>query len=249
MSQQMDKLILEANSEIQGLQDKLQSMQVEQTNLEHKNRELIDAFREKSKTQQQIQKLYQSLKAQVMASQVATAATDEAENTIHTASRDRFVDRIPGARSGLQQRFNQFSVGYPGSRRHDRQGSGSSGGNDGRANETRNIGLGSSWNNHAQNVRSWTAQSAPASNTPSQHRSRLPVVAQTNIRGNTILSADTGSQFRSTHSTRQTPNGFNSNTLCSGGGGGGGYGFATGMKVGKQQPDGLLNRPTPRRMR
>lgn len=240
----MDKLILEANSEIQGLQDKLQATQTEQNNLGQKNRELVDAFREKSKTQQQIQKLYQSLKAQVMASQVATAATDEAENTIHTASRDRFVGRIPGARSGLQQHFNQFNVGYPGGRCHDRQGSGSSGGNEGQVHKTRNIGLGSSWNGQAQNTRNWTAQSAPVSRTPPQHRSRLPVVAQSNTRGNTFLSADTGSQFQNTPMTRQPLH-----TLGGGGGGGGGYGFSTGMKIGKQQIDGPLNRPAPRGMK
>ncbi|OCK97846.1 uncharacterized protein K441DRAFT_547223 [Cenococcum geophilum 1.58] len=161
MSQQMDKLILEANSEIQGLQDKLQATQAEQSNLGQKNRELVDAFREKSKTQQQTQKLYQSLKAQVMASQVATAATDEAENTIHTASRDRLVDRIPGTHRGLQH-FNQFNADYPGGRRHDRQGSGSSGGNEGQVHKTRNIGLGSSWNSQAQNTRNWTARKSPS---------------------------------------------------------------------------------------
>ena len=136
--------------------------QAEQSNLGQKNRELVDAFREKSKTQQQIQKLYQSLKAQVMASQVATAATDEAENTIHTASRDRFVDKIPGVRSGLQQHFNQFNVGYSSGRRHDRQGSGSSGGNEGQVHKTRNIGLGGSWDGQAQNTRNWTARKSPS---------------------------------------------------------------------------------------
>lgn len=220
--------------------------QTEQSNLGQKNRELVDAFREKSKTQQQTQKLYQSLKAQVMASQVATAATDEAENTIHTASRDRFVDRIPGTHRGLQQHFNQFNVGYPGGRRHDRQGSSSSGGNEGQVHKTRNIGLGSSWNSQAQNTRNWAAQSAPVSRTPPQHRSRLPVVAQSNTRGNTFLSADTGSQFQNTPMTRQPLHSFNAHTL---GGGGGGYGFSAGMKIGKQQIEGPLNRPTPRGMR
>jgi E3 ubiquitin-protein ligase CCNP1IP1 len=121
----------------------------------------VDAFREKSKTQQQTQKLYQSLKAQVMASQVATAATDEAENTIYTASRDRFVDRIPGARSDLQKHFNQFNVGDPDGRRHDQQGSGSSGGNEGQVHKTRNSRLGSSWNSQAQNTRNWAARKLP----------------------------------------------------------------------------------------
>ncbi|KAF2813431.1 uncharacterized protein BDZ99DRAFT_382489, partial [Mytilinidion resinicola] len=96
--------------------------QAEQKNLEQKNHELVEAFREKSKTQQQIQKLYQSLKAQVMASHVATAATDEAEHTIHTSRRDLFVDRIPGTRKSApisttpSQHRSRLPVAHSGAR-------------------------------------------------------------------------------------------------------------------------------------
>lgn len=49
--------------------------------------------------------------------------------------------------------------------------------------------------------------------------------------------------------TRQPLHSFNAYTLGGGGGGGGGgYGFSAGMKIGKQQIDGPLNRP-PRGMR
>lgn len=89
-------------------------------------------------------------------------------------------------------------------------------------------------------------ESAPVFRTPTQHRSRLPVVAQSNTRGNTFLSADTGSQFQNTPMTRQPLHSFNAYTLGGGGGGGGDYGFSAGMKIGKQQIDGSLNRPTSR---
>jgi hypothetical protein len=58
--------------------------------------------------------------------------------------------------------------------------------------------------------------------------------------------------------TRQPLHSFNAYTLGGGGGGGsggggggggGGYGFSAGMKIGKQQIDGPLNRPAPRGMR
>lgn len=60
----------------------------------NKNHELVNAFREKSKNHQQLQKAYQTLKAQVMASQVQTAASDDAEHTLRATGADRFVDRL-----------------------------------------------------------------------------------------------------------------------------------------------------------
>lgn len=75
-------------------------MQAEQAALEQKNHELATAFRAKANAQSQLQKLYQSLKAQVMASHVANAAGDEAEYALHTVRGDRFVDRLPGTRTG-----------------------------------------------------------------------------------------------------------------------------------------------------
>jgi len=88
----------------------------------NKNHELVTAFREKSKIHQQLQKAYQTLKAQVMASQVQTAASDDAEHTLRTAGAERFVDRL-GTGGGIAR--------YPTGRReveriHSRQKSGGS---------------------------------------------------------------------------------------------------------------------------
>jgi hypothetical protein len=103
-------------------------MKAEQASLEAKNHELVEAFKEKTKSQQQTQKLYQSLKAQVMASHVAHAAGDEAEFTLQTARGDRFIDRLPGARTGTA---NYSQMGHSqqtgGGRRHHRENSRSSG--------------------------------------------------------------------------------------------------------------------------
>ncbi|ORY13512.1 hypothetical protein BCR34DRAFT_441527, partial [Clohesyomyces aquaticus] len=89
LSQQIDQLIHDANAQIKALQEKMQAMQAEQAALEQKNHDLVDAFREKSRSQQHVQKLYQSLKAQVMASHVANAAGEEVDNSIHTVRGDR----------------------------------------------------------------------------------------------------------------------------------------------------------------
>ncbi len=104
------------------------AMQTEQVSLEAKNHELIDAFKEKSRAHQQIQKLYQALKAQVMASHVANAAGDEAELTLQTAQADRYITRLPGTRTGTAN-LNQIGVGQQAGlgRPQNRQGSRSSG--------------------------------------------------------------------------------------------------------------------------
>jgi prophage DNA circulation protein len=89
LSQQMDQLIHDANAQIKALQDKIQgqlphsdhettsltvlsAMQEEHTVFEEKNHELSDAFKQKAYALQHTTKLYQALKAQVMASHVAT---------------------------------------------------------------------------------------------------------------------------------------------------------------------------------
>lgn len=85
-------------------------MHAEQVTLEAKNQELIDAYKEKSRAQQQSQKLYNILKAQVMASQVADAAGNEAEFTLMNSGRGDTLRKFPGAKSGasrLAQASNQ----------------------------------------------------------------------------------------------------------------------------------------------
>lgn len=101
LSQSMDQLIHDANAQIKTLQEKLQAMHEDQASLEQKNQELADAFRDKSRAQAQAQKLYQSLKAQVMATQVAHAAGEDVDTALDTIRQgDRFIDRFPGVRSG-----------------------------------------------------------------------------------------------------------------------------------------------------
>lgn len=145
LNQQMDQLIHDANAQIKVLQDKIQAMQTEQAALETKNHELVDAFREKSRAQQQVQKLYQSLKAQVMASHVASAAGDEADIALQTARGDRFSDRLPETRTATAS-FSQKGAGNQQGahgRQHNRAGSGSSGSS---GQQRGGLGLGQQWN-------------------------------------------------------------------------------------------------------
>jgi hypothetical protein len=105
----------------------LPAMQVEQTVLEEKNHELRDAFKQKAHSLQHTTKLYQALKAQVMASHIATAAGDEAEMTLQTARADRFVERLPGTRIGSSYYNQTGRRQMGGGRSHNRDDSRSSG--------------------------------------------------------------------------------------------------------------------------
>jgi hypothetical protein len=84
----------------------------------------------KAKALARQKKMYDSLKGQVMASQIAVAAGDEAEMTMQTArASGRFIDRMPGARTGTGVYGHPGgAVQQPGGNRlHNRHGSGSSG--------------------------------------------------------------------------------------------------------------------------
>ncbi|KAF2856040.1 hypothetical protein T440DRAFT_438628 [Plenodomus tracheiphilus IPT5] len=178
LSQQMDQLIHDANAQIKAFQDKMHGMQAEQASLVAKNEELVDAFQKRTKAHSQVQKMYQALKAQVMASQVANAAGDEAEHAINTARGDRFIDRLPGTRTGTAN-LNRMGNAHQGNKRtHDRNHSRSSG-SSGQP-QPGAISIGPPYPSHLQDrglgSRVLTGQSAHVGTPAQAHRSRLPVL-------------------------------------------------------------------------
>ncbi|KAF2638053.1 hypothetical protein P280DRAFT_471710 [Massarina eburnea CBS 473.64] len=208
----MDQVINDANAQIKVLQDRVHGLQEERMDLEKKNHELGEAFREKSHSQQKTQRMYQQLKAQVMAAHVADAAGDEADMAIHTTVRgNRFVNKIPGVRSGTAGTGNLTQLGASqtigsGRRHHNRGGSGSSGSNE---QQRGGIGLGPLFGSHLQqrgfggSGRLNTGHSAPVG-TPGQqqaHRSRLPVLGSQ--RQNPFLNVESGSDYHASPMTRQ----------------------------------------------
>lgn len=60
-------------------------MHIDQKNLAQKNHELVEKYREKAKNHQQLEKLYNSLKQQQLASGIELAAEHDAENVIMNA--------------------------------------------------------------------------------------------------------------------------------------------------------------------
>ncbi|KAI6805734.1 hypothetical protein KC332_g15555 [Hortaea werneckii] len=100
LSTHLDKVIHDANLEITGLREKLAGMHMEQKALEEKNHQLVEAFREKSKTQQQLQKLYQTLKQQQLAAGMEIAADHDAEHTLNAADVAQRDHRFRQSRAG-----------------------------------------------------------------------------------------------------------------------------------------------------
>ncbi|KAK2808711.1 hypothetical protein FQN50_004382 [Emmonsiellopsis sp. PD_5] len=81
LNQQMDKVIHDANSEISNLQNQ---MQISQGQLQKKNHELVELYREKSKKHAQTTNLYNLLKSRAMRSQIQTAASDSVSQVLES---------------------------------------------------------------------------------------------------------------------------------------------------------------------
>lgn len=99
-------------------------MAAEYEALEANTHDLANEFKQRCRALQQSQSKYQALKAQVMASQVASAAGDEIKT--FTARRDRFIDRMPGTRIGSTTNNRMATQEYNGTRTHARVDSRSS---------------------------------------------------------------------------------------------------------------------------
>ncbi|KAI9723940.1 MAG: hypothetical protein M1812_000658 [Candelaria pacifica] len=234
LSSHMDKIIHDANTEISTLHNKLSSLQLEQNDLQKKNHELVEAFREKSRKHIQTQELYDKLKRRTLLSQVQNAASEAVDQTIHSSG-DRFSDRA-GKDSGRQypQFFNDRPTFDPNQTR-DSDGSGGSGGRRGPM---------------APPLHGWTKYAAPGFSsqnepltTPTQHRERLPAPGRS-TRPPEYPPGHLGG-FASNNMHTQTPmhrqplgshngNALNNSSMS-------GYGMSAGMKAGRQQSIGPMN--------
>ncbi|KAJ5924536.1 cyclin [Penicillium verhagenii] len=88
LNMQMDKIVLNANSEISNLHSKISDLQGAQEQLQKKNQELVDLYREKSTKLTQMTNLYNILKSRAMRSRMETAASETVSHTLNTASRN-----------------------------------------------------------------------------------------------------------------------------------------------------------------
>ncbi|KAE8377001.1 hypothetical protein BDV26DRAFT_264468 [Aspergillus bertholletiae] len=139
LNTQMDKVVHNANTEISTLQARLSDMQATHEQLQKKNQELVDLYREKCKKFTQITNLYNLLKSRTMRSHLQTAASDSVSQALDSlgASRNdptssisnrRIGQSIPPQASSYRQQ-NIFPVNQEGVEqlhRYQRSGTGSS---------------------------------------------------------------------------------------------------------------------------
>ncbi|KAI9787420.1 MAG: hypothetical protein M1835_002687 [Candelina submexicana] len=166
LSSQMDKIIHDANTEISSLHNKLSSLQLEQTDLQKKNHELVEAFREKSRKHIQTQELYDKLKRRTLLSQVQNAASDTVDQAIHSSSGNRFSDRLG---NNPERQYTEFLNERPTFNPHQTTDSEGSGGGRGRRASMAPPLHG--WAKYAD--QGFSSQNEPLA-TPTQHRERLP---------------------------------------------------------------------------
>ncbi|KAI1615049.1 cyclin B1 interacting protein 1 [Exophiala viscosa] len=140
LSSTMDKVVHEANTEIQAMQKKLGDSTAELQGLQQKHDELADYYREKSRKLAQMQKLYNALKQRAQAAEmIAPAASKDVEQTLQSIASVRRPDAgfakpaprpeiQPTVRPSLSERGNRpLDVGYGGVEPlHPHQRSGSS---------------------------------------------------------------------------------------------------------------------------
>ncbi|OJD23344.1 hypothetical protein ACJ73_05300 [Blastomyces percursus] len=136
LNQQMDKVIHDANSEISNLQNRISEMQMNQEQLQKKNHELVEIYREKCKKHAQITNLYNLLKSRAMRSQIQTAASDSVTQVLeslggasksHSSTEDLFrpVTSLAPSPRRSTVRYPTANIGIEQLHHHQNSGSGS----------------------------------------------------------------------------------------------------------------------------
>ncbi|KAK6531081.1 hypothetical protein TWF281_007906 [Arthrobotrys megalospora] len=107
LSTQLDKVVLEANTEIATLNERLQALAIENETISRKNHELGEALREKSRKQLEIQDRYDKLRRKSLISHVQTAATGSVGRVLNQG-----LGAPPGSSNGIS-RLSELSTGAP----------------------------------------------------------------------------------------------------------------------------------------
>ncbi|KAJ5770140.1 Zinc finger RING-type [Penicillium nucicola] len=139
LNTQMDKVIHNANTEILSLQSKLSNMQSAQEDLQKKNQELNDLYRDKNNKLSQMTNLYNLLKARAMRSRMQTAASDTVSQALNSLPSLNVPPSVSVGRSEMSpvlplkvsrhpqaQSFPVDPEGVEQLHRHQRSGTGSS---------------------------------------------------------------------------------------------------------------------------
>lgn len=210
-------------------------MHTEQKILEQKNKELADKFKEKAKQQQLLQKLYQGLKAQQLATGIELAAEHDAEHVLQAAGSATYNDSARRGGQHMHSRANSYGSGGR-SRTIDAWQNQVYGGIRDGMQTSRRVYLLPPCRSVLLTLMS--LGSAPVPPTPSGHRSRLPFF------GNNGMAMG-GSAFGGEGTRQATPyrpalGNLDQNVYGHTNGAGCGS-MSAGVKAGRQ-PDGPINR-------
>ncbi|MCJ1433354.1 hypothetical protein MMC27_002714 [Xylographa pallens] len=112
---QMDKIIHDANAEIDSLTQKITQLHMEQDNLKTENTKLAIAFRDKSRKHQQTQELYDRLKRKEMTATTQSAAFDSVDEALQSVSNrqnpEGLVNQFHAGISPLRQHQDGYNIG------------------------------------------------------------------------------------------------------------------------------------------
>ncbi|OAX85379.1 hypothetical protein ACJ72_00227 [Emergomyces africanus] len=111
LNQHMDKVIHDANAEISNLQNRVSDMQISQEQLQKKNHELVEIYREKCKKHAQVTNLYNLLKSRAMRSQIQTAASDSVTQVLES------LGGAPKSSSSIEDLYRPLTSLAPSPRR------------------------------------------------------------------------------------------------------------------------------------
>ncbi|KAJ5295799.1 hypothetical protein N7508_010620 [Penicillium antarcticum] len=184
LNTQMDNVIHNANTEILSLQNKLSGMQSAQEDLQKKNQELNDLYRDKNNKLSQMTNLYNLLKARAMRSRMQTGVSDTVSQAINSLPSMNAPPFISVARSVMSpvlpkqasrhlqaQSFPVDTEGGEQLHRHQRSGTGSS--KRARTKTPKSVPM-------LPPARpSWNRRSIQDSDHNPQHRTRLPRLSRT----------------------------------------------------------------------
>ncbi|KAI4122810.1 MAG: hypothetical protein LQ338_005601, partial [Usnochroma carphineum] len=234
---EMDKIIHDANTEIDKLNQKISNLQIDRDKLQSENTGLVNAFREKSRKHQQTQELYDRLKRKEMLNATQSAAFESVDEVLgnHTArpsqirpAQQSFSTRPQGQRDAPPY---QYDLGQDlGHQRHGSNGSAGNGGVMMPPPSRRPQALGGHMLGHNFTPSHRTQLGPQMSNMPQQSGSRQNPGFPAGISHNPTpsrrmpLGTVSASSVNRSHS--------------------GGYGMSAGLKVGRQQvfafgsPDG-----------
>ncbi|KAJ5783148.1 hypothetical protein N7457_004922 [Penicillium paradoxum] len=181
LNTQMDKIIHNANTEIMSLQNKLTDMQSTQEDLQRKNQELNDMYRDKNNKLAQMTNLYNLLKTRAMRSRMQTAASDTVSQALSSLNAPPPVSipfsdalpvpSVPKKRHPKTPTFPINKDGVEQLHRHQRSGTGSS--KRARTQTPLEAAM------PPPSRPNWNERNGKGLNLAPQHRTRLPRISRT----------------------------------------------------------------------